>query len=61
MTHHLTADPPHTTLARSVDRYLGRALPPMFCADRLEKNWNVISLETERALAEYVEMMGDRK
>ena len=49
---HLTDDPHHKALTRTVDRYLGRALPPMHCTDRLEPRWREIEAEVIDATEE---------
>ena len=44
-------------LARSIDTYLGRRLPPMHCADRLEPRRDEIEREVGDAVAELTRTM----
>ena len=55
----MTAYYTHSKLARSIDTYLGRRLPPMHCADRLEPRRDEIEREVDNAVAELSKTVED--
>ena len=57
----MTAYYTHSRLARSIDTYLGRRLPPMHCADRLEPCRAEIEAEKQAAISELSYLDEERK